>query len=85
MYVLSLSQCFSLFAIFSAVIRCASLTVETRASGGLTLQFSASTTTVGTRAVYSCSNNTYQITGGAMRVCGANGEWTGEEPHCECM
>ena len=67
----------------SAVISCGSLRVTTTAPGGLTLQLSASPETVGSRAVYSCSNSNYILVGGAERVCGADGNWTGVEPRCE--
>ena len=68
---------------FFAVISCGPLSVTASTLGGLTLQFSAPSTQFRTKAVYSCRNNDYQIVGVAERVCGADGNWTGEEPHCE--
>ena len=65
------------------MISCSPLSVSTGAPGGLTLQFSAPTTTVGSRAVYSCRSSGYQLVGKAERVCGTDGNWTEEEPHCE--
>ena len=65
------------------MVRCGPLELSTSASGGLTLQFSAPTRTIGTKAVYSCSNR-HRLVGGAERVCRADGNWTGNEPHCEC-
>ena len=69
---------------FSAVIRCGDLSVSAIGSDGLTLQFSAPTMTFGTRAVYSCRSRDHRVTGNAERTCGANGNWTGEEPQCRC-
>ena len=70
--------------LFPPVVHCDPLRLSTNASGGLTLQFSAPTTTVGSRAVYSCRSSGYQLVGEAERVCGADGNWTGNEPRCEC-
>ena len=55
-----------------------------RANGGLTVSFSESNITYGTQAVYSCNTPGYTLAGVTVRVCGADGEWTGEEPRCEC-
>ena len=68
---------------FSAVISCGPLSVTASTPDGLTLRFSAPTATFHTKAVYTCRNSDYQIMGGAERVCGADGNWTGAEPHCE--
>lgn len=40
-------------------------------------------TTFTSVATYSCMVN-YQLVGTSMRECGADGEWTDEEPTCEC-
>ena len=72
----------SFFFVFP-VVRCVPLVLSTSAPGGLTLQFSAPTRTIGTRAVYSCGSS-YQLIGETKRVCEANGNWTGNEPRCEC-
>ena len=63
---------------------CGALDVSSSGSGGLILHFSESSTTVGTRAFYSCSNSSYRIIGSAERRCVASGHWTGVEPLCEC-
>ena len=70
---------------FITVVTCGVLDVSSSGVGGLTLHFSAPTTTIGTRAIYSCSNSSYQIIGNAERTCGVNGCWSGEEPQCEGM
>ena len=70
---------------FITVVACGVLDVSSSGVGGLTLHFSAPTTTIGTRAIYSCSNSSYQIIGNAERTCGVNGRWSGEEPQCEGM
>ena len=75
---------FLLLATFPAVVSCSHLSVTSGAPGGLTLQLSAANIEIGTRAVYSCSNTSYHIVGVAERVCGADGNWTGEKPRCEC-
>ena len=72
-------QCF----ITVHVVTCGVLDVSSSGVGGLTIRFSAPTTTVGTRAIYSCSNSSYQIIGNAERTCGVNGHWSGVEPQCE--
>ena len=72
--------CLMIFTVSS----CEALVVSSSGIGGLTLDFSAPTTTVGTRAIYTCSNSSYQIIGNAERTCGVNGTWTGVEPQCEC-
>ena len=69
---------------FFQVTYCGALNVSSSGIGGLTLHFSASPTTIGTRAVYSCSNSRYQIIGSSERRCGVNGRWTGVEPQCKC-
>ena len=71
---------------FYTVITCGSLSVSHSGTGGLTLdlQLSSRISSIGTRAVYSCSNSSYQIIGNAERTCGVNGSWTGAEPHCGC-
>ena len=66
----------------STVISCGDLSVSNIGAGGLTLQFSAPTMTFGTRAVYSCRSSDRRVSGNAERVCGADGNWTGEEPEC---
>ena len=68
---------------FITVVACGVLDVSSSGVGGLTIRFSAPTTTVGTRAIYSCSNSSYQIIGNAERTCGVNGHWSGVEPQCE--
>ena len=70
--------------IFIVVVICEALNTSSSGVGGLTLHFSAPATTVGTRAIYSCSNSSYQIIGNAERTCGVNGSWIGAEPHCGC-
>ena len=35
-------------------------------------------------ATYECSNETYVLVGESSRKCGADGNWTGSEPTCEC-
>ena len=67
------------------VSSCEALGISSSGIGGLTLHFSAPTTTIGTRAIYSCSNSSYQIIGNAERTCEVNGRWSGEEPQCEGM
>ena len=69
---------------FFEVTYCGALDVTSSGIGGLTLHFSASSTTVGTRAFYYCSNSSYRIIGSAERRCVASGHWTGVEPLCEC-
>ena len=65
------------------MISCGALNASNFGLGGLSIHFSAPTTTVGARAVYSCSNSSYWITGNAVRTCVVNGSWTGVEPQCE--
>ena len=71
---------------FYTVITCGSLSVSHTGAGGLTLdlQLSSGILSIGTRAIYSCSNSSYQIIGNAERTCGVNGSWTGVEPRCGC-
>ena len=71
-------------SLFLAAISCGPLSVTANAPGGLTLQFSIPTTSVGTRAVYSCNSSGYQVVGNAQRVCGVDGNWSGVEPQCQC-
>ena len=66
------------------MISCGALKVSHVGVGGLIIQFSTPTTTVGTKAIYLCSNSSYQIIGNAVRTCEVNGSWTGAEPHCGC-
>ena len=72
--------------LFYTVITCGSLSVSRSGAGGLTLdiQLSSRISSIGTRAVYSCSNRRYQILGSSERRCGVNGRWTGQEPQCKC-
>ena len=43
---------------------------------------SATTTTFGSVASYSCSGSRYLLVGNATRMCQANGEWSGGVPAC---
>ena len=74
------SMCLMIFTVSS----CEALGISSSGIGGLALHFSAPNTTIGTRAIYSCSNSSYQIIGNAERTCELNGTWTGVEPQCEC-
>ena len=37
---------------------------------------------VGSVASYTCNVN-YQLEGRSVRICGSDGQWTGETPTCE--
>ena len=74
---------FDISATLLAVVHCRPLNVSTRATGGLTLRVTAPAA-FGASAVYSCSNSDYRLVGRPVRMCGADGVWTGEEPQCQC-
>ena len=67
-----------------SVFNCSRLIVPVRAVGGLTVSLSNSTITYGTQANYNCRMSGYELVGDTMRVCGADGKWTGKEPMCQC-
>lgn len=50
-------------------------------AGGLTVNMMRSV--FNTTVVYSCTEEGYRLVGVAERMCGANGLWSGVEPHCE--
>ena len=68
---------------FFIVFNCSQLEIQ-RPTGGLTVSYSSANITYGTQALYHCSDAQYNLVGAHVRVCGQDGAWSGEEPHCEC-
>ena len=72
-----------LLLIIFSVFNCSQLEIQ-RPTGGLTVSYSSANITYGTQVLYHCSDARYNLAGAHLRVCGQDGAWSGEEPHCEC-
>lgn len=61
-------------------VDCGQLFVTPDSAGGLAVSFTD--TVYGSMAVYSCTQEGYNLVGSAQRVCGATSTWSGLEPFC---
>ena len=62
------------------VVDCGDLRVVSGYYGNLNVNFPS--TTYNSTAIYICMDSGYRLVGESIRVCNANGNWSGNQPKC---
>ena len=72
------------FLLFHLVVTCHTLPELQNKAGSLAVSY-FNGKGYSSAATYRCDNFFYYLVGHPERVCNADGNWTGVEPHCESM